>query len=402
VASANQRWGSTKGISCPNSDPTRYHVASVSKPFTALAILQLQDRGRLQISDPISRYVPTFPHGDRITLDHLLTHKSGIPDINDQDDYDTFALGPHTLEQLVAKFAGLPLAFQPGADQRYSNSDYILLALVVERVSGGSYEEYLRRHVFDPAGMQSSGDDGDATRVIPALASGYRPAGVAGYEKAQALDWSNKKGSGSLYSTAEDLLRFDRALRSDTLLKSETRRKYFVDGPGNWYGWYWMRRSGHRLMAAKGHGPGFTAELDRYPDDDVTVVLLCNSYGTASQGPIAEGLAAIVFGQQPPAVPPIHPLAAAEAILASTAGEYQFGPDYFTPNARITLTAMPGYLLLREGDYHTSLVPVSPTELLERTYFGQVVLAKDAEGRVTGFTVRYGDDAYTARRLATQ
>lgn len=386
----------------PSSNQTRYHIASVSKPFTALAILQLQEQGRLQLSDPVSRYVPSFPNGDRITLDNLLTHASGIPDIDGLPDYDTFALSPHTVKQLVAKLAGLPLEFQPGADQRYSNSNYNLLALVVERVSGETYEDCLDRHVFGPLRMQSSGAEGDASRVIPSLASGYVPSGVADYERARYLDWSNKTGNGSLYSTAEDLYRFDRALNTDALLKGATRQKYFVDGPGNWYGWYWMKRLGHRLMAAKGHSPGFTAELDRYLDDDVTIILLSNSYGTAGQGPIAEGVAAIVFGQQPPSYPPIRPLATPPSVLASYAGEYQFGPDYFTPNAKVTLTANPGFLLFQEGDYHTPLVPVSPTELLERIHFGRVVFLKDANGNVTGFTVRYGNQTFAARRLAAR
>jgi CubicO group peptidase (beta-lactamase class C family) len=250
--------------------------------------------------------------------------------------------------------------------------------------------------------MQSSGADSDATRVIPSLASGYRPFGVADYERARYLDWSNNTGTGSIYSTAEDLYRFDRALNSDTLLPSATRQKYFVAGEGNRYGWYWFERLGHRLMAAKGHGPGFTAELDRYPDDDVTIILLCNSYGTASQSPIAAGVAAIVFGQEPPSYVPVRPLATSPAVLASYAGEYQFGPDYFEPDAKITLTAKPGFILLEDDDYYTSLVPVSPTELLERIYFGHVVLSKDTDGNVTGFTVRYGEDTFAARRLAAE
>jgi D-alanyl-D-alanine carboxypeptidase len=386
----------------PNSNQTRYHIASVSKPFTALALLQLQEQGRLHLADPVSRYVPGFPNGDRITLDNLLTHTSGIPDINDLPDYDTFARSSHTLEQLVAKFAGLALEFQPGADQRYSNSNYNLLALVVEKVSGETYEDYLGRHILGPLGMQSSGADGDASRVIPSLASGYVPSGVADYERAPYLDWSNKSGNGSIYSTAEDLYRFDRALNTGTLLKSATRQKYFVDGPGNRYGWYWMKRLGHRLMAAKGHSPGFTAELDRYPDDDVTIILLSNSYGTAGQDPIAEGVAAIVFGQQPPSSPPFRPLATPPSVLASYAGEYQFGPDYFEPNAKFTLTAKPGFLLLQVGDHHAPLVPVSPTELLERIYFGHGVLLKDADGNVTGLTVRYGNHTFAARRLVVK
>jgi CubicO group peptidase (beta-lactamase class C family) len=384
----------------PNSNETRYHIASVSKPFTAAAILQLQEQGRLSVSDHVSRYVPGFPNGDRITIDNLLTHSSGIPDINGFDDYDVFARSPHTLEQLVAKFAGLPLEFAPGSRQRYSNSNYNLLALILEKVSGESYESYLRRHIFEPAGMKDSGADGDASRLVPSAASGYNPAGISGFEKAPYLDWSNKTGPGSLYSTADDLYRFDRALNTDTLLKRETQQKYFVEADDNLYGWYiWNQRLGHRLIAAKGHGPGFTAELDRYPDDDVTVIMLSNSYATASQHPVSETLEAIVFGQGVPPTPAQRAVAVPETLLSSYAGQYQYGPDYFEANAKFTLIAKDGFLLMEIGDRHAPLVPLSETAFLERTFFGHIEMTKDASGRVTGLTCRYGERSFTAHRL---
>jgi CubicO group peptidase (beta-lactamase class C family) len=384
----------------PNSNATRYHIASISKAFTAAAILQLQEQGRLKLSDSVARYVPAFPNGDRITIDNLLTHTSGIPDINNFDDYDTFARSPHTVEQLVAKFAGLPLEFAPSSDQRYSNSNYNLLALVLENVTGESYDRYLRDHIFGPAGLRDTGSDYDALRLIPSAASGYNPSDIVGYEKAPYLDWSNKTGNGSLYSTIDDLYRFDCALNTDTLLKSATRQKYFVEGPGNRYGWYIGKRVGHRIMAAKGHSPGFTAELDRFPDDDVTIILLSNSYGTASQDPIAQALAAIVLGETPPRGASLRPIAIPESTLASYAGEYQYGVDYFVPNAKFTLTAKRGFLLMEIGDLRAALVPLSDTEFLERTFFGHAVISKGPDGHVTGLTMQYGDKEFVALRQA--
>jgi CubicO group peptidase (beta-lactamase class C family) len=386
-------------LKVPNSIETRYHIASVSKPFTATAILQLQEQGRLSVSDPVARFIPDFPNGERITLDNLLTHTSGIHDINDIDDYDTFARSPHTSQQLVAKVAGLPLDFPPGTKTAYSNSNYELLALVLEKASGESYEDYLRKHIFEPAGMQNTGADGDALRMIPGLASGYQPAGISGYEKAMYVDWSNKTGSGSLYSTVDDLYRFDRALNTDTLVKKATSQKYFVEGEDNYYGWYIFKRVGHNLMAAKGRGPGFTAELDRYPDDDVTIILLTNSYSTVSQGPIAPGIAAIVFGQQPAQSAPVYAAKFPQSLLESYAGTYQYGPDYFDANAKFTLTAKPGFLLMQIGEQHMPLVPLSQTDFVERKFFGRIVMSTDAGGKVSGLTSRYGDKTFTARRL---
>jgi CubicO group peptidase (beta-lactamase class C family) len=388
-------------LQVPNSTKTRFHIASVSKPFTAAAILQLQEQGRLNVTDPVSRFVPDFPNGDQITLHNLLTHTSGIPDINGLDDFDTFALSPHTIPQLVAKFANLPLDFKPGKGQQYSNSNYNLLALVIEKVSGESYGEYLRKHIFDPIGMADTGHDGDASQLIPLAASGYKPAGIAGFEKAPYLDWSNKTGNGSLYSTVDDLYRFDRALYTDAVVKASTRQKYYVDCGENCYGWYFDKHLGHQIVFGRGRSLGFAAEFDRYPDDDVTIILLSNNRSTASQNPIAKGLEAIVFGQKPE-LPLIHPVAIEQSTLASYAGAYQFGPDYFSPNAKFTLTAEPGFLLMEEGDIRKPLVPLSGNDFLERFFFAHVVMSRDATGHVNGLTIRYGEKEYAAKRLESK
>ena len=386
-------------LQVPNSPATRFHIASVSKPFTAMAILQLQEQGKLSIGDPVSRFVPDFPNGDKIKLEHLLTHTSGIPNVNDLPDYDTFARTPHTLDQLVAKFSALPLDFQPGADYRYSNSNYNLLALILEKVSGESYADYVRKHILDPAGMTNSGVDSEAERLIPLAASGYEPAGASSYENAPYLDWSNKTGNGSLYSTVGDLYRFDRALNTDVLLKAATRQKYFVEGRGNRFGWFNRKRSGHRVMSGNGRSPGFTAALDRYPDDDVTVIVLSNSYATVSQDPIAEGLAAIAFGEQPEKPPVFTAAKIAPAALVSYTGEYQYGADYYVPNGKFSLTAADGALLLELGSFRTPLVPVSAIEFLERNFLGRVVFKVGAEGKVEGLTYSYSGKDFVARRI---
>ncbi len=382
-----------------NSVSTRFHIASVSKPFTAIAILQLEEQGKLSVSDRVARFVPDFPKGDQIKLEHLLTHTSGIPNVNDLSDYDEFAHSPHTAAQLVAKFAGLPLDFQPGSDYHYSNSNYNLLALIVERISGENYGDYVRKHILDPARMPNSGHDGDALRLILLAASGYEPAGIDSYEKVPYLDWSNKTGNGSLYSTVDDLYHFDRALNTDALLKRATREKYFVEGRGNRFGWFNRKRLGHRVMSSNGRSPGFTAQLDRYPDDDVTVIVLSNSYATVSQDPIAPALAAIVLGEQAEKAPVFTAAKVPPATLESYTGQYQYGPDYFVPNGKATLTLDSGALLLQLGSFRTPLAPISTTEFLERNFLGRVVFMVGAEGKVEGLTYSYSGKAFVAHRL---
>lgn len=385
-----------------NSAKTRFHIASVSKPFTAAAILQLQEQGRLQVSDRISRYLPDFPQGDRITLDNLLTHTSGIPDINGLQDYDTFARSPHTLEQLIGKFAGLPLEFQPGAEIRYSNSNYNLLAMVIEKVSGQSYENYLAMHIFAPCGLSDTGHDGDAARIIPFSAPGYEPFELTGYKKAPYLDWSNKTGNGSLYSTVGDLLRFDRALNSGKVLRDATRKKYYVEGEGNRYGWYFREVAGHRVMSGKGRSPGFTAELDDFPDDEVTIIILSNSYSPVIQDPIAAGLAAIVFGKEPEKPPAFSLAPLPESELAAYAGEYQYGPEYFSANAKFSLRPHAGSLVLQLGEMQSPMVSTGHDEFIERRFFGSVKFTRDPQGKVTGLITRYGTKNFPAKRLETK
>lgn len=381
-----------------NSPRTRFHIASVSKPFTAAVILQLQEQGRLSVADRVSRFLTDFPRGADITLDNLLTHTSGIPDINGLSDYDTFSQKPHTLSELIAKFANLPLGFEPGAKNSYSNSNYILLASILEKVTRQTYPEVLRRGIFQPARMTNSGHDGGAAKPIPFAAAGYVPAGLKGYDKAAYLDWSNKMGSGSLFSTVDDLFRFDRALKAETLLASATCRTYFVEGAGNRYGWYMGRLFGHRYMAALGRGNGFVAELDRYPDDDLTVIVLSNNYSTVTQKPIVEAIAAIVFGQDV-TVPKMHAVDLPQSVLLSYEGQYQFGKDFFAPDAKFRLIAQPRFLLMQLANDSRPLVPLSATEFLERRFFGHVVAEKDAQGKVIGLNIRYGTRDFHARRL---
>jgi hypothetical protein len=151
-------------------------------------------------------------------------------------------------------------------------------------------------------------------------------------------------------------------------------------------------------MSAKGRSPGFAAELDRYPDDDVTVILLSNSYGSVTQDPIAEAIAAIAFGQRV-TVPNVRAAVLPQSILSSYEGHYQFGPDFFDPDEKFRLIARPNYVLLQLANESQPLVPLSPTEFLERKFFGHIVAEEDDQGKVIGLTVRYGTKDFHARRL---
>src|SRR5262249_50942876 len=236
---------------------------------------------------------------------------------------------------------------------------------------------------------------------------GYEPFELTSYKKSPYLDWSNKTGSGSLYSTADDLLRFDHALNAGKILSEATRKKYYLEGEENTYGWYFFNRSerhgfesGHRLMAGKGHGTGFSAELDDYPDDGVTIIILSNSSSTVTQDPIIGGLAAIVFGNDPPKPPALSSAPLSKSELAAYAGEYQYGPEYFDPNAKFSLRPHAGSLVLDFGDRQSPLVSAGHDEFIERRFFGSIKITRDGQGKVTGLVTRYGARNFAAKRLS--
>ncbi len=180
-----------------NSVDTRFQIASVSKPFTATAILLLAERGQVDLDAPLHEILPDYPNGDRLTLDNLLTHTSGIPNINSFDNYDELQLRHYeNAASLVEIFKDRPLEFDPGARTVYSNSNYELLAHVIEVVSKMSYGDFLLANIFDPLEMKDTGHRNDPAAIVPRLASGYAPVGALDFGRAPYLDWTVKTGNG--------------------------------------------------------------------------------------------------------------------------------------------------------------------------------------------------------------
>ena len=185
-----------------NQPWTRFHIASITKAFTAAAILMLEERGKLSLDDSVSHHLPGYPNGGRIRIKHLIEHTAGIPNLGSGPDWAREERLPHTTEALVALFKDLPLEFEPGSETRYSNSNYNLLTLIIEKVSGQGYESFLRQNIWNPLGLRSTVDGTDMSRLIPNRATGVEPEGVRDVRLPRFIDWSGRKGSGSLVSTA--------------------------------------------------------------------------------------------------------------------------------------------------------------------------------------------------------
>lgn len=365
-------------LNVPNSPETRFHIASVSKPFTAASILLLQERGLLHVSDPVSRFLPDFPNGQKITLQHLLTHSSGITNVNNLPEYAAASRAPQTPSSLIELFKSKPLGFEPGSSYEYSNSNYTLLAAVIEQVSHKSYGEFLRENIFAPLGLKNTAHDGNASEIISNLASGYQPCGVDGLERSPYIDWSAKTGNGSLYSTTGDLLKFARAYAGGRVVNRNTLEQLWIEKAGNNYGWFVRKRHGLVAVAANGRSPGFTSSLEYYPERDLTIIVLSNSYSPVSQSPVAEDLAAMALGSNDVQQTPAAGVVGTERLRHLT-GVYRFDETFYRPNAEVSVRIEGKELILDWGNNSRSdLIPVSPTEFIDRQFWSRIVF--DATG----------------------
>src|SRR5919108_5374214 len=393
VAALNRCYGMANyELEKPNTASTRFHIASVSKSLTAAAILLLEQQGKLKVEDKLAKFIPDYPRSEEITLHHLLTHTSGIPNVNNFPDYNQKSREHLNLEQVIALFKQKPLKFAPGSKYEYSNSNYNLLAYVIEKISGQSYGEFLRQNFFARLGMSESGNDDDPERLLPERASGYAPVGYDGLGNAAWLDWSIKTGNGSLYSTASDLLKWDQALNGEKVLKSETVGKMFrtYSTPFS-YGWFVRERFGHRVQAINGRSPGFTASLERYPDDRATVILTANTYSALTQT-MAEGLAAILLGQPYKPILPAKPVSVSPGELRAVAGNYKFGDDFFNPGLAVTLREVNGKLAMQSQDSENFLIPISADTFVDRLYGGTVSFVHDPSGKISAMKWNFGQD----------
>jgi CubicO group peptidase (beta-lactamase class C family) len=288
--SANLEW------EVPNSPNTKFRLGSITKQFTAASILLLEERGKLKVNDPVKTYLPDAPPAwEKITVFHVLTHTSGIPSFTSFADYPKLEPFPTTAEQLVARFRDKPLEFQPGDKWNYSNSGYVLLTYLIERISGTSYEKFVRENIFEPLGMKDSGYDSNSA-MIPHRASGYTRNNDT-FENAGFIHMSVPQGAGALYSTTEDLLKWEQALFGGKVLQTASLEKMTMPFKNNYaFGLQVDTVGGHKIIDHAGGIEGFNTELAYYPDDKLTVVVLGNVNGNAPQE-IARKLAAVSQGE---------------------------------------------------------------------------------------------------------
>ena len=272
-------------LSVPIAPEMVFRIGSVTKQFTAAAILKLVEAGKLSLSDEIGRFLPDYPtRGKRITVEQLLNHTSGIRSLTGMPAWPSHTREDWTPAQLIAFFQNEPLDFEPGTGWKYNNSGYLLLGAIIEKVSGKTYEDFLAETIFRPLGMERTryGSDGPliAGRVV-----GYQrtPGGIV---NAPYLSMTLPFSAGSLVSTVDDLARWQAALDKDELLSAESRRRMWTpvtlpDGRATRYGFGWgiWSYEGHAVVEHGGSINGFVSANMRWPDDRIYVAVLSNATG---------------------------------------------------------------------------------------------------------------------------
>jgi D-alanyl-D-alanine carboxypeptidase len=362
-----------------------FRLGSVTKQFTSMAIMMLVEQGKIGLHDPIDKYLPGYPmQGQSISVEHLLTHTSGIQSYTDIPGYmATRVQADLTVQQLIDAFKNEPMQFAPGTRYRYNNSGYVLLGAIIEKASGQTYSAYIADHIFKPLRMTHSYYGTDEPKIAK-LAGGYSD----GDKPARPLSMTQPYSAGSLLSTVDDLVLWDAALYTEGLVKRPSLEKMWTpytltDGTttGYGYGWQMATLRGHRTMEHGGGIFGFSTYVMRMPDDHVYVAVLCNTDNPAAPPAyLAKRLSAVAIGspfseQTAVAVDP--------KLLQGYAGVYAAdkGP-------RRTVTFESGKLFVQPaGGAKAEIRPRSSTEFFVENRLAVYRFEADAGGKVTGVVV---------------
>ncbi|WP_054022935.1 serine hydrolase domain-containing protein [Bacillus sp. FJAT-28004] len=283
----------------PNTPQTIFRIGSITKQFTAAAIVIMHELKLLNVEDPISMYLPSYPNGDKITIHHLLTHTSGIPNYTSLEDFVPKMRLVSSTEDIIARFADKPLLFEPGEKFDYSNSGYVLLTAIIEQISGRTYEDYIHHAISKPLGMINTGYD-NAKKILKNRASGYEVWGDV--VNAEFLEMTIPSGAGGMYSTIEDLYIWGLSLHSQRQISEKAYGSMttpFKDTYG--YGLFIYEEDiMGSLRKVIGHGGGingFLTEMRHYKNEDLTIIVLSNLV-TTQVGHISQQLARIAFGEE--------------------------------------------------------------------------------------------------------
>jgi len=390
---ANREW------QIPNTPQTKFRIGSMTKQFTSMLIMQLRERGKIQLEASMCTYVTACPDAWKpVTIHHLLTHTSGIPTYTGIPAWRETNMVPKRRDQIVDYFRDLPLQWVPGERYAYNNSGYYLLGVVIESVTGKKYEEALQELILTPLGLTDTGYDWTRT-ILPRRASGYSGRGAALVNSAP-VDMQQPYAAGSMYSTVEDLLKWDQSLYTERLLPAAAKQIMWTPFRENYaYGWTVAPPApalfgGYPRQAHTGGINGFASVIVRLPEPNLTVIVLANN-DTANPSAVARDIAAIYFGQSY-TIPAIRTVARVDpAIFDQYAGRYELAPGFI-----LTMTREGGSLMTQAtGQGKFELFPESETTFFAKVTEITVAFVKGPDGKVTHAVVTQGGQARQAKRI---
>lgn len=390
----------------PVTPETKFRIGSITKQFTAAAILKLQEEGSLSVDDSLSKFLPDYPRGNEVTIHHLLTHTSGIHSYTNKPNFMETVTAEVKPEDLIDSFKDDDFDFDPGEKWLYNNSGYFLLGYIVEKVSGESFGDYLKNHFFEPLGMKNTGVH-HWSLILEHEATGYSYKNGK-FQKALNWDMSRAGGAGALYSTVGDLYRWNEAIFNGKALSESSLEASFTpvtlnDGSkanamGGEYGYGWgiAERRGMQEIAHGGGLNGWSAYLSRYPEANFTVVVLSNCLPPppgVNPTRMAHDIAEVYLWEQ---------MAKRESFATDTTVESHIYDAYVGKYAyailKVTKEDNRVFAELT-GQPKFEIFPKSETEFFWKVVDAQITFVKNEEGEVVYAIHRQGGREFEAPKL---
>jgi len=372
-------------LGIPVTPENVFEIGSVTKQFTAASILMLQERGKLSLSDELTKFLPDYPiQGKKVTIENLLTHTSGIPSYTGLPEWLPRMREDMTLDQLIGLFKDKPFEFEPGTKWAYDNSGYVLLGAVIEKASGKSYERFVEDEIFQPLGMSHS-LYGSVSDIVPHRAAGYDKPGDH-WVNTPYLSMTQPYAAGSLMSTVDDLAAWDKALAGETLLKKASLARMATpyrlpSGLSTRYGFgLAIRDLGGKTVVEHGGGiNGFTCDLLRIPSEGIFIAVLTNNTAPKlAPEAVAERIARVLLGLP----------AERQAIQVDPKTLDDYVGVYRNEDATRTVTREGDKLFAqRQGGAKTEIVAGARDDFFYKGGGATIKFVRDAQGKVTGAKV---------------
>ena len=371
-------------LDVPMQPDNVFQIGSITKQFTAVAILMLEEEGKLSVTDKLSTYISDYPKGDQVTIHQLLNHTSGIKSYTSVPSFMEMVRTDMTPLELIGKFRDIDYDFEPGEKWLYNNSAYIILGYIIEEVSGMSYEDFIEQKLFEPTGMTHS-LYGSLTELIPNRASGYQANG-SGFRNADYLSLSLPYAAGSIMSTVDDLLLWEQAIRKNHLISSGSKNKAFTPGRLNngdaldyGYGWFVGNIQGSETIEHGGGIFGYTTMGIYVPSEDIYAVVLTNRNDKAPSD-LTVKIVAEVLGKSYD----IKPVSLTNSQLEKWVGSYAFEDDAirFISLDKGTLFSQ------RKGSDKRPLIPISENEFAFEDGLVHIRFGRDQGKRTAIFNSR--------------